>query len=66
LIGYLAGGSYKVVEKYVGRGAAILAALAVITLLILWRVRRSRDERVLEEEYGATHDAASETRPDGT
>jgi membrane protein DedA with SNARE-associated domain len=49
LLGYLAGDSYKAVEKYVGRGAALLAAVFVVALFVLWRVRRSRLDREPEE-----------------
>lgn len=56
LLGYVAGNSYKAVEKYVGRGAAILALVVVVALLIVWRVRRSRAEQVLEDEYEAAHE----------
>jgi membrane protein DedA with SNARE-associated domain len=51
LLGYFAGNSYQAVEAYVGRGAAILAAVAVITLLVVWRVRRSRADQAAEDQY---------------
>jgi membrane-associated protein len=53
LVGYLAGDSYKAVERYVGRGAAGLALLVVIVLLVVWRVRRARGEQQQEAAYDA-------------
>ncbi|WP_427017466.1 DedA family protein [Pseudarthrobacter sp. P1] len=45
LLGFLAGNSYEVVAKAVGRDlAVIIGAVAVIGILI-WRVRRSQRER---------------------
>jgi membrane-associated protein len=51
VLGYLASDSYKAVERYVGRGAAGLAAVVVIVLLVVWRVRRSRTEQQEEATY---------------
>jgi membrane-associated protein len=45
LLGYLAGNSYKRIEKSVGRGAAIAVAAVVIIALIVWRVRAHRRDR---------------------
>jgi len=58
LLGYLAGGSYQAIEKYVGRGAAGLAAVVVIALLVVWRVRKSRAERAEEASYDAEPEEA--------
>ena len=44
LIGYYAGESFAVVERYVGRVAAIVIAVLVIVALIVWQVRRRRRE----------------------
>jgi len=44
LVGYLAGNSYKTVEKTVGRGAAIGVLTLVIVLLVAWRIRAHRRE----------------------
>ncbi len=44
LIGYLAGNSYKTVEGYVGRGAAITVAALVLGAILAWRVRAHRNE----------------------
>jgi membrane-associated protein len=40
--GYLAGNSYQVVEKYVGRGTAIALAAVAVIALVVWRVRAHR------------------------
>jgi membrane protein DedA with SNARE-associated domain len=42
LLGFLAGNSYKTIEKSVGRGAAIAVAAVVVVALIVWRVRAHR------------------------
>jgi membrane-associated protein len=44
LIGYLAGDSYKHVEKIAGRGAAITVAGLVIVAVVVWRLRERRRE----------------------
>ena len=46
--GYLAGASYKAVESWLGTGGAVLVGVVVVVALVVWRVRRSRAERVLE------------------
>ena len=53
LLGYLAGNSYQRIEAYVGRGAALLAAMAVVALLVVWRVRRTRADQRAEAAYDA-------------
>jgi membrane protein DedA with SNARE-associated domain len=42
LAGYLAGDSYRTVERTVGRGTAILLAALVLAALVAWRIRRRR------------------------
>jgi membrane protein DedA with SNARE-associated domain len=42
VIGYLAGDSYKAVEKAVGRGAALAVVAVVLLALVAWRLRRRR------------------------
>jgi undecaprenyl-diphosphatase len=42
LAGYLAGESYKQVERYLGRGALALTALVVVTFVVVHVVRRRR------------------------
>jgi membrane-associated protein len=39
LLGYLAGTSYHRVEKLVGRGFAVGAAVVVVALVVSWRIR---------------------------
>jgi membrane-associated protein len=46
--GYLAGASYKAVEKWLGTGGAIVVGLVAVAVLVVWRVRRGRAERVRE------------------
>ena len=42
--GYLAGESYHRVEKWLGRGAAIIVAIIVLVAIAVWAVRRHRKE----------------------
>jgi undecaprenyl-diphosphatase len=42
LAGYLAGESYKRVERYLGRGALVLTAVVVLTIVLIHLVRRRR------------------------
>jgi membrane-associated protein len=58
LLGYIAGDSYHAIEKYVGRGAAGLAALVVIVLIVVWRVRKSRADKVEESQYDVDREEA--------
>jgi len=48
LVGYLAGDSYRRIEKAVGRGGAAAVAVIAIVVLIVWSVRRRRAEAALE------------------
>jgi membrane-associated protein len=50
LIGFVAGNSYARIEQAVGRGAAIVVAVVVITALIVRRARRGRRERADEKQ----------------
>ena len=45
LLGFLAGNSYKTIEKTVGRGAAIAVAGVVAIAVIIWRVREHRRDK---------------------
>ncbi|HEY2297873.1 MAG TPA: DedA family protein [Jatrophihabitans sp.] len=45
LLGFLAGNSYKQIEKTVGRGAAFAVAGIVIVGFIVWRVRAHRRDK---------------------
>jgi membrane protein DedA with SNARE-associated domain len=42
LLGYLAGDSYKAVERYAGRATAIGACVIALAALIVWQIRRRR------------------------
>ena len=42
--GYLAGESYHRVEKWLGRGAAVIVAVIVLAAIGVWAVRRHRKE----------------------
>jgi membrane protein DedA with SNARE-associated domain len=44
LLGFFAGASYERVARDVGRGTAVVIALAAIALLVGWRLRRRRRE----------------------
>jgi membrane protein DedA with SNARE-associated domain len=52
VLGYLAGASYQQVEKQVGRGLAVALAVVVVTLLVIWQVRR---ERVVDPPLSSGH-----------
>ena len=51
--GYFAGMSYKKVAAWLGGGSATLVALAVITSLVVWHVRRRAREAQAEDASGA-------------
>ncbi|GAA4712292.1 hypothetical protein GCM10025782_05490 [Pedococcus ginsenosidimutans] len=55
--GYLAGESYHRVEKWLGRGAAIVVGVIVLVAVVVWAVRRHRAEGRSEGQ--------SEGRPEG-
>ena len=48
LVGYLAGASYEVVERRVGLAGAVITAVAVVTALVVWHLRRRRHEAAPE------------------
>jgi membrane protein DedA with SNARE-associated domain len=50
LVGYFAGASYAKVASTIGKGSAIVVALLVIGGLVMWRVRRKRDESAKDRE----------------
>jgi membrane-associated protein len=54
LVGYFAGASYARVASTMGKGSAIVVGLLVITGLVLWRVRRKRNERSEEQPMETT------------
>jgi membrane protein DedA with SNARE-associated domain len=43
-LGFVAGNSYEVVAKTVGRGAAVVVAVIIVVGLIVWKVRSHRRE----------------------
>jgi membrane-associated protein len=45
LLGYLAGSAYTVIEKRVGVGLAIAAAVLVVAVLAAWAIRKFRRDR---------------------
>jgi len=56
VLGYIAGNSYKAVEKSAGRAAAVAVALIVLFALLGWRIRRGRVDRRLEQNPPASSD----------
>ena len=45
LLGYLAGNSYKEIEKALGPATAAVVGVLVVVAVIAWTVRRHRSER---------------------
>jgi membrane protein DedA with SNARE-associated domain len=45
LLGYLAGNSFRAVEKTVGRGVAAVVLVLVLAAVVVWRLRRQRRRR---------------------
>jgi membrane-associated protein len=62
LVGYFAGNSYAKVASTIGKGSAIVVAALVITGLVLWQVRRTRNDRV-EPQQIETRPARQEDAP---
>ena len=48
LLGYAAGASYAKVEKTFGRDAAFIAAALVFVAVVVWRVRKRREDKRAE------------------
>jgi membrane-associated protein len=42
LLGFLAGDSYKRIEKAVGQGSALLILLVIVVAIVIWRIRKRR------------------------
>jgi membrane protein DedA with SNARE-associated domain len=42
LLGFLAGDSYKRIEKAVGQGSALLILLVLVVAIVIWRIRKRR------------------------
>jgi membrane-associated protein len=49
--GYLAGSSYRTLDKYLGRGSAVAFGIAVVVGLIVWRVRAHRRHADCGDEH---------------
>jgi membrane protein DedA with SNARE-associated domain len=63
LVGYLAGNSYEVVAQRIGVGGALATAAVLVALLVLWHLRRRRNER--SGEPSAQGEPSAEGEPDG-
>jgi membrane-associated protein len=63
LVGYFAGASYERVASAMGKGAAVVAALLVISALVVWHIRRRRHEAAEEQAYLTTHPDAAGDAP---
>jgi membrane-associated protein len=63
LLGYLAGNSYGVVQKYVGRGSAIFVALIAIGALVAWHIHKRREEAEEEDQADDVQADQAEDRP---
>jgi len=50
LVGYFAGASYERVASSIGTGSAVVVAALVIAGIVLWRIRRRRDERTADDD----------------
>ena len=44
LVGYLAANSYAQIERTIGRDAALVALVVVLTAVVVWQVRRRRQD----------------------
>lgn len=56
LVGYFAGASYKKIETYIGRGAAVAVALIVIAGFVVLAIRRRRKEAAFEHAEDVADD----------
>jgi membrane-associated protein len=56
VLGFLAGNSYKAVERTAGQAAAATVALIVLLAVLGWRIRRRRLDRRLEQSPPAPSD----------
>jgi membrane protein DedA with SNARE-associated domain len=63
LLGYLAGNSYGVVQKYVGRGSAIFVALIAIGAFVAWHIHKRREEAEEEDQADDVQADQAEDRP---
>jgi membrane-associated protein len=51
LVGYFAGASYEQVASTIGTGSAVVIGLIVLTVVVVWEVRRRRRHALEELEY---------------
>jgi len=65
LLGYLAGNSYKAVERAVGRGAALAVLALVLLALLAWRLRRHRIDQASRYRSAGSDPAGSDQPSDG-
>lgn len=56
LLGFLAGNSYKAIEKTAGRGAAFGVGAVVVVGIVVWRVRRHRSGKRVSAESEPARD----------
>jgi membrane protein DedA with SNARE-associated domain len=54
LAGYLAGDSYQMVEKTIGRVAALVVLAVILLAVVAWRIRRHRARRRSGDDPGST------------
>jgi membrane-associated protein len=64
LLGFLAGNSYATIEKTFGRAAAFTVAAVVVIGIVVWRIKRHRQERAAERG-GDTKQSETDDKPDG-
>jgi membrane-associated protein len=64
LVGYFAGASYTKVASSIGKGAAIVLGLLILSALVVWLIRRKRHEQEEEEHYVTTPRDAREDASD--
>ena len=53
LLGYLAGNSYEAAARAVGQDITVVVVAAVVLSLVIWKIRKSRDERVADGAPGS-------------
>jgi len=64
LLGFLAGNSYKEIEKALGPATAAVVGIVVVVAVIAWTVRRHRSERRKDAEDPADSDDADDSTAD--
>jgi membrane protein DedA with SNARE-associated domain len=61
LVGYVAGNSYRAIEKALGPATAAIAALIVLIAIVVWVIRRHRSERRHDDAMLADSDSDSDS-----